>query len=245
MKSSRLTLPLDETLTSLKPSRTLKKLARRLGVKIKNPVAFDPQSGSFESGEDWARDKASRDEADLGWLLESAQREEASPIDEAMLPSFLRPYATTEPKCSPDVLRKVRKLAVAICRSVRERGTWEFPVHSTHRVVTWSGPYAVAAFRTNDWQTAFCLRAAELVAAYSGQLRKCARAECGRLFVAVKRQAYCSSQCSQSARFAKYWNSLSAKKRREKRHQQYVKQVEKERGPGVAEHVRRRAPKGE
>jgi hypothetical protein len=244
MPRTRLTLPLDPILTSLKPSRTLKKFARQLGAKVKNPVGYDPQSRRFVSGEDYARDRAAIDEAHLKWLLELGQRDSDSltPIDEVMFSSFVGPYTATELKASPGVLRK---LATDVCRLANERSGWKFSVNNTQRLVEWSGPYAFTSFETTDWQTAFGLRAADLLAEYAAQVHKCERVECRRLFVAVRRQTYCSPHCSQRARFMKYWNSLSAKERREKRHLHYVEQIRKERGSSAANRVRKRTPKGE
>ena len=244
MPPSRLTLPLNPTLVSLKPSRTLKKFARQLGAKVKNPVGYDLQSRRFFSGEDYALRRAAIDEAHLKWLLELGQRDSDSltPIDEVMFSSFVGPYTATELKPSPGA---VRKLATDVCGLTNERSAWEFSVNNTQRVVEWSGPYAFASFKTANLQTAFRLRAADLLAEYAAQVHKCERVECGRLFVAVRRQTYCSPQCSQRARFMKYWNSLSAKERREKRHLHYVEQIRKVRGSVAANRVGKRAPEGE
>lgn len=246
MPTSRLTLRVAEAWDAiLKPSPALTRHARRLRSNIKKPVAFNPQTGRFYTAEEYASEKATIDQDHLRWLLDLGQREDDSfkPADEVMLSSFVGLYgATPEAKTPPDMLRK---LAAEVRVKMIEKGTWEFQLQDTERVVQWSGAYAIGHFKTSDWQTAFRLRAAELVTEYAEQVRKCARAECGRLFVAVKRQAYCSTRCSQSARFARYWKRLPKKERRQKRHQQYVKQVRKERGSAVANQVGSREPKGE
>jgi hypothetical protein len=58
---------------------------------------------------------------------------------------------------------------------------------------------------------------ARLIAAHWGRIRPCARASCGRVFVAVRRQRYCSNRCGNATRVGRFRESLridNGKKRR-------------------------------
>jgi hypothetical protein len=49
---------------------------------------------------------------------------------------------------------------------------------------------------------------ARLIAAHWGRIRPCARASCGRVFVAVRRQRFCSNRCGNATRVHRFRESL-------------------------------------
>jgi hypothetical protein len=60
------------------------------------------------------------------------------------------------------------------------------------------------------------------------RLKKCT--ECPKLFVSVKRQAYCSLSCSQKARTRRYYGNHSPEVLSEKRHEALKRRIEKKSG---------------
>ena len=192
-------------------SKTLAELARRLGIKVENPIAFDPQSGRFYTAEDYARDKNLVDESHLFWLLDFAQRGDDSftPNDELMLNTFAGLDTSALPEDSPEALRKLAVETVAdIRRFVVERIPWELQIPDVRCTLRWEGPYATAGFTVTNWKDAFRLRAHELLEKCVEHVGRCKRAECGRLFLgADKRQEYCSRKCSLQVGFQNYKNN--------------------------------------
>jgi hypothetical protein len=105
--------------------------------------------------------------------------------------------------------------------------------------------YAIQAqtFRSyyfGDYRPVFLMGAAELLSQEGRRIRKCAWTDCSRLFVRRKRGAYCSAACSQKARTKRHQDTQGAEALRKKRHDYYVRQVEKLRGKSVAKKVRAR-----
>jgi hypothetical protein len=192
-------------------SKTLAELAHRLGVKVENPIAFDPQSGRFYTAEDYARDKNLVDESHLFWLLNFAQRGDDSftPNDELMLNTFAGLYTLSSPEDSPEALRKLAVETVAdIRRFVVEHIPWELQIPNARCTLRWEGPYATAGFTVANWGDAFRLRAHELLDKYVEHVGRCKRVGCERLFLgADKRQEYCSRKCSLQVGFQNYKNS--------------------------------------
>ena len=56
--------------------------------------------------------------------------------------------------------------------------------------------------------------------------------ECKALYVKHKRQAYCTTQCSQRAR-SRRWNMLNPEKAAELRHQAYIRRKQQQHGPHI------------
>jgi hypothetical protein len=217
-----------------KGSPTLTELARRLGVKVENPVGFDPQTGRFYTAQDRARERSAIDAAHLSWLLDLGQREDSSliPTDEAMLPSFLWPYATTEPKPASDQMHKLASETVAdIRRWLIEHTPLELALPNVRCLVEWTGPHTIASFRTPDWEAAFQLSALQLVAEQGERVRSCKCDDCGRLFVAAdKRQVFCSRGCSQRTQFERYVEKQGGKDEWHKQRREQYHQRKKESG---------------
>ncbi len=87
---------------------------------------------------------------------------------------------------------------------------------------------------------AFLTTCANLIQAEGHRIERCARRECGRLFVRVKRGAYCSRQCSQRVRTEKFRSSRSKQELSEIRHRAYTAKVAREKTPAHASKVGRR-----
>ncbi len=86
----------------------------------------------------------------------------------------------------------------------------------------------------------FLMEAHELIAAEAKRLRHCLRSDCGKIFVANKRQVFCSSSCSQEERTERFLAKHSERELSERRHARYVALIEKTKGPAVANKIRRR-----
>jgi hypothetical protein len=86
----------------------------------------------------------------------------------------------------------------------------------------------------------FLLEAQELIAAGAKRLRECRRLECRRVFVANRRQIFCSPGCAQEERTDRYLAKHTREELSEQRHARYVKNVRRTKGFAVAKKVRRR-----
>ena len=216
-------------------SKTLAELAKRLGSDVKDPIGYDPQTGRFYNAEDYAREKVLRDEAGLIWLLNFGQEASVrlTPIDEALFQTFVGMYTDPIPsEVQADELHKIAADTVAdLRRFVIERTAWKLQLPRMSRVVTWVGSYPIPAYRTDDWKTAFRLRATELVCECGDRIRKCKRTDCNRLFFAGdKRQVFCSRQCSQKTQFENYVKSIGGRKAWRKKHKEQYHVRKKTRG---------------
>jgi hypothetical protein len=99
---------------------------------------------------------------------------------------------------------------------------------------------------SGNLNTRLCLTAADLLEREGfppgrpARVRRCARTACQKLFVAVRRQIYCSGRCSLLERTRKFRSALSKEEMSRRRHEWYKRQVRRDRGPDIARHVRRR-----
>ena len=91
---------------------------------------------------------------------------------------------------------------------------------------------AVEYFLQADWPDIFWLAVADLLRTYGDRLRQCQKVECGKVFIRSKRQDYCSSNCSQSAR-SKKWYALNRPKAKRNRQARYEKHMKKHYGPNI------------
>ena len=150
------------------------------------------------------------------------------PGDRQMLKLFVGQYSQAPRQLSA---KAVRKLAVEVYEYISNAKRWEFGLPRARCVVEWEGPsYAFSRLTTPDWRAAFRLRVTDLLSAHARWIRKCERAGCGRVFLADKRQVFCSSKCAQRVRFARYWKKLSSQERYEKRHEHYAETVRRKYG---------------
>ncbi len=86
----------------------------------------------------------------------------------------------------------------------------------------------------------FLLEAQELIAAGAQWLRECRRRECRRVFVANRRQVFCTPRCAQDERTERFLARRTREEFSEQRHARYVKNIRLTKGPAVAQKVRRR-----
>jgi hypothetical protein len=99
--------------------------------------------------------------------------------------------------------------------------------------ITWipGGRVLLASTGAGDWTTAFTRRTFSTFLAVSGRLRRCRYEECGRWFIAAKRQEFCTPQHGGIVRTRTKRLKEKDQKRSEqlsdKRHDRYAKQVRK------------------
>jgi hypothetical protein len=103
------------------------------------------------------------------------------------------------------------------------------------------GPRGPVSYYHGAARAALLEACARLLEAEGGRVARCARSGCGRLFVKVKRGAYCSKRCSQSMRTSRFRSSHSKEELSEARHRAYKAKVRKQRGPATAGKVSRRS----
>jgi hypothetical protein len=80
------------------------------------------------------------------------------------------------------------------------------------------------------WEATFWHIVRKCLTSYGPRLQHCA--ECKKLYFKHKRQAYCTTQCSQRARSRK-WNILNPEKAAELRHQAYIRRKQKSLRPHI------------
>jgi hypothetical protein len=89
------------------------------------------------------------------------------------------------------------------------------------------------------WRTACLSRVADLLLnAQDERLRRCKN--CGKLFLAVKRQEYCTLRCSQTRRTRRH-REKNPEKASEQRHRAYKRSMERKVGGKVK--IQRRGPR--
>lgn len=202
-----------------------------------NPAEIAPLI-TFQSPSKGAAPYQRREDiADLRAVLEFAQQRDPSKQCLNRLADFL-----------PTDVRKRRKLRAKLKDGLDGlyRGGGEVP--AVWRIGPLRG-FSIALEDSGDTlftankDDALLLRTIEALRGNIDSVRKCPRSGCGRLFVPVRRQRYCSTQCSQQVRFERFRSKLEPERWREWRHQQYVRTVAKTKGAKAARHVRRHAPR--
>jgi hypothetical protein len=86
---------------------------------------------------------------------------------------------------------------------------------------------------------AVLIKAHELLAAEARRLRRCPRQDCEKIFIANKRQIFCSLACSQQERTERFLDRHSEQELRERRHARYVAMVKRAKGAAAARRIRR------
>ncbi len=86
-----------------------------------------------------------------------------------------------------------------------------------------------ASYYQGRAKAAVLLRCADLIEAEGSRVARCQRIACGRLFVRVKRGAYCSRRCSQRVRSERFRTTHEAELRAA-RHDQYREKVRRDQG---------------
>jgi hypothetical protein len=139
---------------------------------------------------------------------------------------------------------RIAQLATRIGSGLRAlmRGeAWRPRLDSITLHLYWNSKGAHTGYIANHLD-GFLLEAFELFASQWRRLRRCQRSECQRIFAANKRQAFCSASCSQLERTKRFLQRHSRKELSERRHERYVEQIKRTKGP--ARKVGRRAVVG-
>jgi hypothetical protein len=118
---------------------------------------------------------------------------------------------------------------------------WRIPVSDLGRLSRniSRGPKGkgIVSLYLGDDRARFFMAVGDLLMVEGHRLKACQWTECGRLFVATKRQAYCGNSCSQNDRTERFFASRS---KSDYRHKLYEKRVQRDkRGVKVARRIRR------
>ena len=81
---------------------------------------------------------------------------------------------------------------------------WQEQIDEGQSGILRSPSGAIRAFTREVSRSAFILRALTVLQAAGNRLRKCADTRCQRLFIAIRRQEYCTRACSDRVRLAKF-----------------------------------------
>jgi hypothetical protein len=185
----------------------------------------------------------------LAWLLEFADRAGSiralSDEELRLLRLQLWEFCERMMTCgSPDDLSAARlaKLSGEIAHGIRAlvRGDpWRPRIHEMTLYLDLKGGRStkryIAAHRDG-----FLMKAHELLAAEARRLRQCLRQDCRKVFVANKRQVFCSLGCSQDERTERFLDRHSEQELSERRHARYVAWVKRTKGAAVAKRIRMR-----
>jgi hypothetical protein len=186
----------------------------------------------------------------LSWLLEFASRAGSigglSPEELHRLRS--RVWAFPERMITTGGLDglsadRLARLASEVAHGVRAlvRGeVWQSRVRSVRLYLHLHAGRATRQYIAEDLD-GFLIEAHELIAAEAKRLRQCPRSDCERIFVANKRQVFCSLRCSQNERTERFLATHSEEELSEKRHARYVAWIQRTKGPAVAKKIARRS----
>jgi hypothetical protein len=179
-----------------------------------------------------------QDNLRFGWLLDSIQADPAAKLDpkkeaddfDWFVSGFPQSSPITEEKPPRGALRKLlREVAPGATAFLVSRQPWEVALKGrASRRLEWVGSMAIAGYKT-DWRSAFLLRAMDLLTLGAEQVRKCGAEGCGRLFFAVKRQAFCSKRCSLRERQHRFREQFTEAQWRKRRKTEYLKGLAKTR----------------
>lgn len=91
---------------------------------------------------------------------------------------------------------------------------------------------AIEYYLRAGWPDMFWLAVADLLRIHGDSIRQCPKRDCGKVFIRMKRQDYCSPQCSQSARSKKHY-AANREKRKKDRRAMYERQMKTKYGQGI------------
>jgi hypothetical protein len=186
----------------------------------------------------------------LAWLLEFANREgsiRALPDEELqqLRLEVLGFCERTMTSGSTHTLSAARlsklsgEVAHGIRALIRRREPWLPRIGSMTLYLNLNGGRAIRQYIAEHLD-GFLMEAHELIAAEAKRLRQCVRKDCRKVFVANKRQVFCSLACSQDERTERFLDRHSEQELSERRHSHYVAWVKRTKGPAVAKRIRRR-----
>jgi len=185
----------------------------------------------------------------LRWLLQFAERAgslaalhkaelEGLKSEVANFPRSMMTAGDRQDLSASAIGRLASKLSSAI-RALRRNEPWPLRIDTiTFYLDVKNGqPYRRYIASHTD---GFLLEAQELIAAGARWLRDCRRLKCQRLFVANRRQIFCTPACAQDQRTARYLANHTPKELSDQRHVRYVNSVRRTKGAAVARKIRRR-----
>jgi hypothetical protein len=196
----------------------------------------------------WMQDFAARDLTDAAtclaarfeayaFLLTSGGGERSQPTESELLVRGL----TNDPSLlGPEAHRAVRRLQTRLrhmLESLQTQRRWRGDVHITEAVLTTDGRLLLVT--SHEEASRFDFGVLGVLMELAPQLRTCAAAGCGRLFLKQGRQAYCSTRCSQRIRTIRFRESHPDVVS-QRRHNGYVRRKQKKLGPKVKVGTRRR-----
>jgi hypothetical protein len=208
---------------------------------------YDPQTHELKTIDEVEHSFERLELWQLRWLLDFAQRPERwiRPNQRKILSRELRSFIGEVPRPLPGrpALQKLSSAVLeGVHRLVVEHQTWKVDLGAGRltRELEWFPDFIFGLYRSINWHNAFLLRMTDLLVSRGACIRQCAEQDCGRLFVPTKRQAYCSTNCSQKARQQRFRAAHSQEELSEKRHEHYRNKVKRIKGPEAAKHVARR-----
>ena len=122
------------------------------------------------------------------------------------LPSYTGSRSDTAPPAlSPEQIRAIHATLRAGLRALfAGSGGWSVPLRTLTRYVFRRDNGRLETRYGGDVPAAVPMTAADLLGEFGDRVRKCSATGCTRIFLAVKRQAYCSPRCSQGVRTQKF-----------------------------------------
>jgi hypothetical protein len=147
---------------------------------------------------------------------------------------------------APEIADSAEMVADAIsklCGPSADPGGWHFEPAKFGTVVHGVRAQTFRPYYFGDFKPVFLIAASDLLSQEGRRVANCAKPGCSRVFVRRKRGLYCSGACSQKERTATLRRTLGEEKWSKMRHEQYRRQVAREKGKSVAAKVRMRSRK--
>ena len=145
--------------------------------------------------------------------LQELHRDAWLHVERVIPPNRLLPMPEVSPVRLRAVHRELRRgldvLFPVDDRPFWERRTWHTPIRSVRPALT-RQHRRVGQVLEAHWPDTVWLTILSLMDAFGSKIRRCPMCPAHALFVKTKRQAYCSRQCSQRARSARWYQAHRA-----------------------------------
>jgi hypothetical protein len=185
---------------------------------VKGPRVVQPDDPKLRLRLDRALNRIGREPARrLGWLLKLADEDidAVSPGRLVDLSDEIEAFVYTKDVAGDvayrssdwhdeDVVRSVQRTFKALMDDLFQKGQCHYDAESRFFLFRNQPGEPIEQALGTTTEIKFVLAAFELFTSEGHRIRNCAEPKCNRLFVATKRQAFCSPQCSQRVRTAKY-----------------------------------------
>lgn len=129
----------------------------------------------------------------------------------------------------PNVLRRAQGVVSDGLASVRRGETWVVRVPGRWELTAGQG--RLRRSYVGSLVGAFVAQAAELLVEHWPRMRTCARDGCARFFLPVRKQIYCSGECSRQVQWRKFTDAHPTRDR--DHHAEYVRRRQRELGSNV------------